>query len=135
MNADSAGTLREGPEGPEVVCFRPTYFDGHCLYVRRCKSAPRTGLIWHIDAHIDTSYWAEVLARGPKVGCRCSKHHAKLYERARWFGPGPEVGMLVLIPYNTHIGIKDSPFQEYEKFIEESLPIVYYDPSGDADVQ
>jgi len=39
--------------------------------------------------------------------------------------------MLVLIPYNTHIGIRDSPFQEYEKFIEESLPVAYYTPPGE----
>jgi len=131
MQTDLAGTRKQTDDGEQAVFFSPTYWNGHCLYVRRCKNQERTGLIWHTEGRIDTSYWAEVLARGPNVGRRCSKQHAELFERARHFGPGPEVGMLVLIPYNTHIGIKDSPFQEYEKFIEESLPVAYYTPPGE----
>lgn len=131
MTGDLAGTTKQVANGDEVVHFSPLYFDGHCLYVRRCKSPERTGLIWHTEGHVDTSYWVEVLAKGPRVGKPCSKRHAKMFERARWFGPGPEVGMLVLVPYNTHLGIKDSPFQEYEKFIEESLAVAYYDPAGE----
>lgn len=131
MTGDLVGTRKMTADGEETVFFTPTYFDGHCLYIRRCESPKRTGLIWHTEGHVDTSYWAEVLARGPRVGQRCTKRHAKMFERARWFGPGPVVGMLVLVPYNTHIGIKDSPFQEYEKFIEESLASVYYDPAGE----
>ena len=131
MRKDLAGTRVMGPDGDETICFTPTYWNGHCLYVRRCESPKRTGLIWHTEQFTDTSYWVEVLARGPQVGQPCSKRHAKLFERARWFGPGPNVGMLVLIPYNTHMGIKDSPFQEYEKFIEESVPVAYVDPPGD----
>jgi len=128
-----AGTCKQGPKDDIEVLFTPTYFEGHCLYVRKCESPKKTGLIWHTEGHVDTSYWVEVLARGPRVGQRCSKKHAKLFKRARHFGPGPEVGMLVLMPYEHHLGIKDSPFQEYEKFIEESLPVAYYDPTGEAD--
>jgi len=131
IQGELVGTRKQTADGEVDVRFVPTYFNGHCLYVRRCKSPERTGLIWHTESHKDTSYWVEVLARGPGVGRPCSKRHAKMFERARWFGDGPRVGALVLIPYNTHIGIKDSPFQEYEKFIEESLPVVYYDPEGE----
>lgn len=128
---EMAGTVKEVADGYEPVEFAPLHFNGHCLYVRRCESPKRTGLIWHTEGHIDTSYWVEVLARGPRVGKPCTKAHAEMFERARWFGPGPEVGMLVLVPYNTHLGIRDSPFREFEKFIEESLAVAYYSPEGD----
>jgi hypothetical protein len=131
MTKELAGTTKQVADGEETVVFQPTYFEGHCLYVRRCKSPERTGLIWHTEGHVDTSYWVEVLARGPAVGKPCSKRHAELFERARYYGDGPDIGTLVLIPYNTHIGIKDSPFQEYEKFVEESLAVAYFVPEGD----
>lgn len=130
MTGDIAGTQKETADGWEDVKFTPTYWNGHCLYVRRCESPKKTGLIWHTDKHVNTSYWVEVLARGAGVGKPCSKRHAKTFKRARYFGPGPKVGMLVLVPYNTHMGLRDSPFREYEKFIEESLAVAYYDPGA-----
>ncbi len=128
MTENVAGTTEWGTD--DLVQLAPLYFGGHCLYVRKCERPEKAGYLYLTEKQQETCYWVEVLALGPMVGRRCTKHHSKRFQRARWFGNAIRAGMLVLIPYETHLGIKDSPFRDYEKFIEESLPVLYYDPAG-----
>lgn len=132
MHDDIAGTTEWGTD--DLIKFKPLFFGGHCLYVRKCERPEQVDGIYLTERQRETCYWVEVLARGPMVGKQSTKAHAKRYKRARWFGDAIEIGMLVLIPNETSLGIKDSPFRDYEKFIEESLPVLYYDPAGAEDV-
>jgi hypothetical protein len=77
----------------------------------------------------DRTTVAEVLAVGPNVGRPCSKRHMAKFKRARWLADTAGIGDLLMFEdKNFQIGIEDSPFVDYEKFVEESVPIAIYRP-------
>jgi hypothetical protein len=132
--------------------FQPLYFGGHAAYVRKCLPGQQWGddvMTRHIGGIIlpdqssrtheflnraDRTNWVEILALGPKVGTRASKKHAKLFERARWFGDDLKVGMIAHVKKEDGLGIQISPLNpDAEYIIEESLFDLLYTPVGESD--
>jgi len=145
MVANNAVTLVDGRK------MVPTAFGGHCYYVRRCVRGKqfgpdfmdreeggvvlpqvatiRSGALVTERNLWDRSSVAEVVGVGPNVGKPCSKAHMKAFARARHIAQSAEVGDLLLFEdKNFQIGIVDSPYADYEKFVEESVPIAIYRP-------
>ena len=131
--------------------FRPVAFGGHCYYVRRCVIGEQAGddfrdrmldgiLIPQTVCNkkggftIQKDLWdrcniAEVVAKGPRIGLPCSKAHMHKFKRARHIPDVVEVGDLLLFANeNFNPGIVESPFAEFEKFVEESVPLAIYHP-------
>ena len=117
---------------------KPLFFGGHCFYVRKCVGGEQDsqdfwdrslGGVKLPETAVEHSLYVEVVAKGPRVGEKCSKSHAKKYARARHLQDSVEIGDLLLCP-NDSIGIKRSDVCDelgrrlkYEYFIEESIPL------------
>ena len=114
--------------------IRPTHFNGHCYYVRKCLRGEQVAedrqMVRHVDGIVlpevmaDVCNWVQVLAKGPKVGRKCTKAHAELHDRTRSLPDDVRVGDMVLVQGDHPTGVKRSPLCDYEFFIEESLPLV-----------
>jgi len=119
-----------------VERLRPLHFGGHCFYVRKCLRGQQVGkdpikdrfegLIALPEQVADWSIWVEVLAKGPMVGKKCSKGHAKKFNRPRWLVDDVSIGDQLMCP-NDDVGIKRSPYCKEEYFIEEYTPFTGYD--------
>jgi len=118
--------------------FLPMAYNGHCLYVRKCKTGDKQAdgsytvggihlpeMDRFYNAGSNNSFWAEVLGVGPNVGRPCPKLHGHRFRRARCLSDVAEVGDLVMLPPEDQ-GIKRSPYADYEFFIEESVPLALY---------
>jgi hypothetical protein len=79
----------------------------------------------------DRTWVVRVLAIGPMVGKRCSKQHAKKYDRPRNVPREVRVGDDVLCR-DTTFGVQRSPICDYEYFIEECIPVATIE-KGSAD--
>ena len=113
----------------------PMAFGGHALYCIKCVRGEqasddfwdrRIGGIALPTDYAETCMTVQVVAKGPKVGKRCSKTHQKLYQRARCMVDEIEIDDFLLCPSGSVIGIKRSPICDYEFFIEESVPYLIY---------
>ncbi len=131
--------------------FAPIAFGGHCFYVRRVVKGKQVGecffdreingIIMPQQAYIhdrdkdgnpvfttirnlwDRTNIAEVIGKGHNVGKPCSQAHMHKFKRARWIDDNVKVGDLLLFPMEHLLGIKASPYAEYERFVEESVPL------------
>ncbi|MFZ4396802.1 MAG: hypothetical protein ACOYOU_14400 [Kiritimatiellia bacterium] len=124
----------------------PLAYGGHAYYVRKCvigeqagkdfwvrqlngivlpdRVAMNGGLVDFME-NPEAALIVEIIGRGPNVGRRCSKKHADLYKRARWFSEGASVGDYLLVPAENP-GNKRSPLCDDEYFVEESVPLAIY---------
>lgn len=114
------------------------YFGGHCFYVRKCVTGTqegdnfwdrKVGNIFIPQTASEYSLFVEVIAKGARVGMRCTINHRKKFVRPYHFADVIEVGDLLLCP-NDSIGIQRTPLEDaagrrmrYEYFIEESIPL------------
>ena len=127
------------------VSVRPLYFGGHALYVRKCKPGEKFGDDFNtrqiggiilptrrmdpehpVDDLSDWSQYVELLAKGPRVGTKCSKAHAKRYGRARRINMNAQIGDILYCPNDHENGIQKSPIVDFEFFIEESIPLAIW---------
>ncbi len=143
---DCAGMLGD-------VRLRPMRFSGHCFYVSKGQRGspidgdqtrrevggielPQCYRVKTVDNKTGEERWSHevpiqentpyvtVLAKGPAVGTKCSKQHAKLHKRPRWIEDTVQVGDMLLCPqFDIMVGIEKSPICDYEYFIEESVPL------------
>lgn len=110
---------------------------GHWLFCRECEKPDVKGedgetVIVLTDkyrkGYLDTgeeTKWLEVLAKGPQVGTARDWPHYKLreYKCPRHLEDCYEIGDLILVPGRHPWGIKHSPFNDCDFFIDESVPI------------
>lgn len=110
-----------GETGDKTIL--PIYFGGHCYYTRKCLGPTELEGIHLPETYntiTDCSRWNEVMGVGPSIGKRCSKSHAKRFDRPRWIGEPARVGDWLLTP-KVSDGIYTSEYVGYEHFIEESI--------------
>ena len=127
------------------INLQPLMYGGHALYCRKCMIGDpvNDGTFQHkIDGIFipqvaadnnkpfeegeDLALWLEVVGIGPNVGKPCSKAHARLHQRAKWFGDYANIGDLIQCPNMHATGIHRSPLASYEYFIEESVPVMIW---------
>lgn len=73
------------------------------------------------DSAVEKNYTVEVIAKGPKVGQRCSKVHRKEYKRPYRLTDMVEIGDILLCP-NRGKGLLRSRIVDYLFDIEENTP-------------
>lgn len=119
----------------------PMAFGGHCLYCRKLKMGEpdaerhlrRFGDLVVPARSLDNAaefkfVVMEIRAKGPNVGKPCTKEHAKRHKRCRCMSDCYNVGDMILMPYYSPEGGKDSPFADDEYFVEESVPLAVLAP-------
>jgi hypothetical protein len=132
----------ESGELQRIIRFIPYAFMGHCVYVRKCM----TGMVGKdgkreingIAIPDNTAeeglskrgafnqYWVEVVAKGPNIGLPVNRFYRQKYNLDRSLSSivfHVEHGDMLLIP-EKHPGIKRSPWNWFEAFIEESVPLM-----------
>jgi len=114
---------------------RPLFYGGQCYYVRKATRGDRVGPnFWRRqlggveipETAVDYCLTVEILAKGPRVGKRCTKQHAKTHNRPRQIDDNLAVGDLVLCPNRAGAegtSIQKSRYVDYEFFIEEAVPL------------
>jgi hypothetical protein len=129
--------------------IEPTYYGGHCLYVRKCMTGEADGDdpyervadgIVLPEQSVDQTCFVEVLAVGRNVGKRCSEAHAREWrsELVKKYGltrarrsyslPPNIIGAraYIYLPVDHYDQrCKRSPLSDQERFIEETLPLYY----------
>ena len=110
----------------------PLAFGGHVLYVRKCVTGKQSGAdflsrrvggVEIPEYSADRSLFVQVVGKGPHVGQRCSKAHARKHGRPRQLFDAVKVGDVLLCPNMHATGIERSPLVDFEFFIEESVPL------------
>ena len=112
----------------------PLAFGGHCYYVTKLTTGEpikgesqdfwrrQIGGVELPETAVDKSVFVEVTHVGPQVGKPCSKLHMDRFKRVKCLNDIARVGDVLLCP-NENPGIKRSPLDKTEFFIEESVPL------------
>jgi len=110
---------------------------GHNLYCRACVKPHLQDedgkIILELTDHYRRGYiehgtesmWLEVIGKGPEVGRKRDWTKAKLREFhcPQHLADCYEIGDLILCPARHSWGIKHVPYNDFEYFIDEAVPI------------
>jgi hypothetical protein len=107
---------------------RTVTITGHWMYCRKCRQSERYAgtVIYRPEKAVDNTTWVEILALGPKCGERREfrdKADRRKQDMVPWLVNPLRVGDLAMCPDDHPWGIVRSPYDEYEYFIDECVPV------------